>query len=437
MDALLPKTNHWARTASVISLRLFCGCSSGLWNYLVSYVIRDGDSIEAVNAIDNPDNVIVGCLFYIPLNSIPGEPYHHYWNNDTPSVPVPSPSFDNFSASNQVKDDEEGKISHKLHIHGNPSFFCGSGGYMCGKSTLDEERDDGESSNLQITVSKPSSNQPHIGFSTIHITDGSVYYGLFRDQEVAIKRMTTAHTKESMIELKAMCRVHHAILVEFIGYAASHDNEIFLILNMLKWVYSEAIYKGHLPLSWIIRVQIALDAARGLEYIHEHAKAHDVHQDITTSNILLAASFRGKISDFGFAKLIAKGNVGEAATRKFATSYGYLAPEFLGDGLAMTESDVFAFGVVLFEIISGKEAVIQTEGVATNNPDRRSIGICSLVFRTSLAVVSMQMVSILRSTSSLRDNIGPSMMNLYPYDNVFKMAMLAKQCVEDDPILQL
>ncbi|MED6107240.1 hypothetical protein PIB30_012075 [Stylosanthes scabra] len=489
--ALLPNTNHWASSGSVVSLRDGDSVESLASRFGVSM-----DSIEAVNAIDNSDNVTVGSLFYIPLNSIPGRPYH--WNNDTPPVPVPSPSFDNFSADQvnhnanvvsgwiigglmvgialiilsiilciiltlrsskciaearhqEKDDDDEGKASQKLHILKKPCFFCCSGGYMCGKSTLDQEQDDGESSNLQITVSKPSTIGPDIfgmdkpivltceeifhptnGFSDSnllgHRTYGSVYYGLLRDQEVAIKRMKTRKTIESMMtELKAMCKVHHANLVEFIGYATSHDDEIFLIYEYAqKGSLGSHLHdpqnKGHSPLSWIMRVQIALDAARGLEYIHEHTKAHYVHQDITTSNILLDASFRGKISDFGITKLVAKGNDGEAATRKIATSYGYLAPEYLRDGLATTKSDVYAFGVVLFEIISGKEAVIRTEGVATNNPERRSL--------------ASVMVSILRSTSSLRDNIDPNMMNLYPYDSVSKMAMLAKQCVEDEPILR-
>ncbi|XP_025617785.1 lysM domain receptor-like kinase 3 [Arachis hypogaea] len=265
-----------------------------------------------------------------------------------------------------------------------------------------------------------------------HGTYGSVYYSLLRDQEVAIKRMTAMKTKEFMSEMKVLCKVHHANLVELIGYAASQD-ELFLVYEYaqkgsLRSHLHDPQNKGHSPLSWIMRVQIALDAARGLEYIHEHTKTHYVHRDIKTSNILLDASFRAKISDFGLAKLVGKTNDGEVSTTKVVGTYGYLAPEYLSDGLATTKSDVYAFGVVLFEIISGREAIIRTEGTMSKNPDRRSLASVMLaVLRNSPDSVSM---------SNMRDYIDPNMMDLYPHDCVFKMAMLAKQCVDDDPVLR-
>ncbi|KAL2338024.1 hypothetical protein Fmac_012470 [Flemingia macrophylla] len=507
--AFLPNTTRKARNGAVVSLRLFCGCSSGLWNYLVSYVMRDGDSVESlasrfgvsmssietVNAIGSPDNVTVGSLYYIPLDSVPGDPYP--LNNAAPPVPVPAPSSDNFSAdqvnhkahvpygwiigglgvgvfliilttilcvclrsSNCFADakthekNAEGKISHKFHILRNPSYFCGSGRYICGKH-VDQKQTDGESSNHTITIPKASTLGPDVfdmdkpvvfsyedifsstdGFSDSnllgHGTYGSVYYSLLRDQEVAIKRMTATKTKEFMSEMKVLCKVHHANLVELIGYAASHD-ELFLVYEYaqkgsLRSHLHDPQNKGHSPLSWIMRVQIVLDTARGLEYIHEHTKTHYVHRDIKTSNILLDSSFRAKISDFGLAKLVGKANEGEISTTKVVGTYGYLAPEYLSDGLATTKSDVYAFGVVLFEIISGREAIIRSEGTMAKNPERRSLASIMLaVLRNSPDSMSM---------SSLRDYIDPNMMDLYPHDCVFKMAMLAKQCVDEDPILR-
>ncbi|KAI4355579.1 hypothetical protein L6164_004338 [Bauhinia variegata] len=509
--AILPNTTRMAKLGAVISVRLFCGCSTGPWNYLVSYVMRDGDSIgslasrfgvsmdniENVNGISNPDNVTVGSLYYVPLDSVPGEPYP--LKNDTPSAPVPAPSDDNFSAnqsnhkahvpyrwiigglavgltliilsiilyvslrsSNRFAKarrshakDADSKVSHNFHILRNPSFCCGSGRYICGKP-VEQKKTDGESSNHQITIPKVSTlgtdvfdvdvDKPVVftyeeifsstdGFSDSnllgHGTYGSVYYSLLRDQEVAIKRMTATKSKEFMSEMKVLCKVHHTNLVELIGYAASHD-ELFLIYEYaqkgsLKSHLHDPQNKGHSPLSWIMRVQIALDAARGLEYIHEHTKTHYVHRDIKTSNILLDASFRAKISDFGLAKLVGKTNEGEISITKVVGTYGYLAPEYLSNGLATTKSDVYAFGVVLFEIISGKEAIIRTDTM-TKNPERRSLA--------SIMLVALRNSPDSMSMSSMRDYIDPNMMDLYPHDCVFKMAILAKQCVDDDPLLR-
>ncbi|KAL2332329.1 hypothetical protein Fmac_019910 [Flemingia macrophylla] len=495
--ALMPSTTPWVRKGGVISLSLFCSCSSGLWNYFMSYVVRDGDSVESlasrfgasmdsietVNAIDNPDSLAVGSLYYIPLNSVPGDLYP--LKNDTPPAPNPSPSVDNFSADevnhktqvshewivgglgvglaliilsiilcvalrspncmvearNKAKDNE-GKISNKLYIFGNLSLFCG-----CGKS-VDHKQTDGESSSRQITNASAlipdilDMDKPLVfpyeeifsstdGFSDTnllgHRTCGSVYYGLLRDQEVAIKRMTGAKTKEFTSEMKVLFKVHHVNLVELLGYAASQD-EFFLIYEYaqkgsLRSHLHDPQNNGHSPLSWITRVQIALDAARGLEYIHEHIKTRYVHQDIKTSNILLDASFRAKISDFGLAKFIPKTDAGETIATNVVNAYGYLAPEYLSNGLATTKSDVYAFGVILFEIISGKEAIIQTQG-----PEKRPLAsIMMAVLRNSPESVSIS------RTINLVD---PTMADLYPHDFVFKMAMLAKQCVDEDPVLR-
>ncbi|TYI40149.1 hypothetical protein ES332_A02G143400v1 [Gossypium tomentosum] len=506
--AMVPNVSRPARIGAVVSLRLFCGCSSSLWNYLMSYVMKDGDSvqslasrfgvsmdsIEQVNGISNPDNVTVGALYYIPLNSVPGEPYHV--ENEIPPAPVPAPSADAISeiqvspkahvpyrwiigalgvglaliilsivvcvslrssscfveARGSHAKDHDDRSSHKFHILRKPSFCCGSGRYICGKSE-NWTQTNGEPSNHQITipnalgtdvldVEKPVVfTYEDILFSTDGFSDsnllghgiyGSVYFGFLRDQEVAIKRMTATKTKEFMAEMKVLCKVHHANLVELIGYAAS-DDELFLIYEYaqkgsLRSHLHDPLNKGHTPLSWIMRVQIALDAARGLEYIHEHTKTHYVHRDIKSSNILLDGSFRAKISDFGLSKLVGKTNDEEATATKVVGTFGYLAPEYLSDGLASSKSDVYAFGVVLFEIISGKEAIIRTEGSAMKNTERRSLA--------SIMLAALRNTPDSLSMSNMKDYIDPSMLDLYPHDCVFKMAMLAKQCVDEDPIVR-
>ncbi|KAJ6427487.1 hypothetical protein OIU84_022981 [Salix udensis] len=465
--AFLPNTTRQAKVGAVVSLRLFCGCSSGLWNYFVSYVMKEGDtvqslssrfgvsmdSIETVNGIQNPDNVTVGALYYIPLNSVPGEPYP--MENDQPPAPVPAPSHDILSAniptihkahvpygwiigglgiglvlivlciiicvslkSSSCFSESQGshaeppdaKISQKFHILRKQSFCCTSGRSICCKS-VDCKQTNGESSSHQITIPKglatDAFDEKPVVFmyeeillatdefldSSLlgHGTYGSVYYGHLHDQEVAIKRMTATKTKEFTAEMKILCKVHHTNLVELIGYAAS-DAELFLIYEYaqkgsLRSHLHDPQNKGHTPLSWIMR-----------------------------------------ISDFGLAKLVGKTGEGEATATKVVGTYGYLAPEYLSDGLATTKSDVYAFGVVLFEIISGKEAIIRTEGAVTKNPERRSLA------STMLAALRNSPDSM--SMSSLKDLIDSNMMDLYPHDCVFKLAMLAKQCVDEDPILR-
>lgn len=110
------------------------------------------------------------------------------------------------------------------------------------------------------------------------------------------------------------------------------------------------------------------------------------------------------------------------------------------DGIASNKSDIYAFGVVLFEMVSGKEAM-------TRSSERRSlVSIVSdaaskeqfmFLIRHALTSVNFQMVAVLRNSSeSMKDHVDPNLMNLYPHDCLFKVAMLAKQCVEEDPILR-
>ncbi|PIA42927.1 hypothetical protein AQUCO_02000401v1 [Aquilegia coerulea] len=405
--AFLSNSTRKARFGAVVSLHLLCGCSSGLWNYLMSYVLEDGDtidslasrfgvsmdSIESVNGIANPDNVSVGSLYYIPLNSVPGEPYP--LEKEISTTPVPEPSIEPFVA-NQVSHRTHfpyawtiggsgaglllifiiilmcisfkscnccrksprsrakipnGKSSHKFHILGRTSFCCTSGRSICSKSK-DWKPTNGDPIHQQTNVPKAVRDdvfdmEKPVDFTYEEIltasgcfsdsnllghgTYGSVYYALLRDQEVAIKKMTAMKTKEFLAEMKVLCKVHHANLVELIGYAASND-ELFLIYEYaqkgsLRSHLHDPQNRGNTSLSWIVRVQIALDTARGLEYIHEHTKTHYVHRDIKTSNILLDSAFRAKISDFGLAKLVGKTSEGEASATRVVGTFGYLAPE--------------------------------------------------------------------------------------------------------------
>ncbi|KAM7475501.1 hypothetical protein LguiB_022744 [Lonicera macranthoides] len=211
---------------------------------------------------------------------------------------------------------------------------------------------------------------------------GSVYFGIIRGWEVAIKKMKASKTKEFFVELKVLCRIHHINVVELLGYA-SGDNHLYLVYDyvqngslndhlhdpLLKGKYKRLCFSecnnikesGHQPLSWTARAHIALDAARGVEYIHDHTKARYVHRDIKTANILLDRELRAKIADFGLAKLVERSNDGDFIATRLVGTPGYLPPESLSELQTTSKTDVFAFGVVLSELITGQRALVRDD----------------------------------------------------------------------------
>ncbi|CAI9283151.1 unnamed protein product [Lactuca saligna] len=113
--------------------------------------------------------------------------------------------------------------------------------------------------------------------------------------------------------------------------------------------------------TWNNRIRIGLDVDKGLQYLHNFANPAYVHKDINSSNILLTKDLRAKISKFGLAKSTEKGeNVNSSIKCRFE-SKGYLAPEYLEAGFVTTKTDVYAFGVVLLELITGKKVVYEND----------------------------------------------------------------------------
>ncbi|BBN09754.1 protein MpRLK-Pelle_LysM2 [Marchantia polymorpha subsp. ruderalis] len=262
---------------------------------------------------------------------------------------------------------------------------------------------------------------------------GTVYRGTLRHQEVAIKQMKASKSTEFMSELKVLCKVHHTNLVELIGYAAGEEN-LFLVYEFadngsLSDHLHDPVSKGNVPLPWTTRVQIALDAARGLEYIHEHTKTHYVHRDVKTRNILLDSFYRAKLADFGLQKLIEHRDefTDTITTAPICGTYGYLAPEYIRDGVATSKSDVYAFGVVLFELITGREAFQTTKpGSGSHSPQHRQ-SLISLM----LEVLDPE-PDDLTKTKKFRSCVDPNLDGTYSFQASYKLAQLGKACVDDD-----
>lgn len=154
-------------------------------------------------------------------------------------------------------------------------------------------------------------------------------------------------------------KVNHGNLVKLEGFCIEpEESNCYLVYeyvengSLYSWLHEDKNEK----LNWVTRLRIAVDIANGLLYIHEHTRPKVVHKDIKSSNILLDSNMRAKIANFGLAK-----SGINAITMHIVGTQGYMSPEYLADGIVSTKMDVFSFGVVLLELISGKE-VIDEEG---------------------------------------------------------------------------
>ncbi|XP_021722168.1 serine/threonine receptor-like kinase NFP [Chenopodium quinoa] len=188
------------------------------------------------------------------------------------------------------------------------------------------------------------------GFDEKSVIYGSVYKGCIDGKFYAIKKMEW----NAYEELKILQKVNHGNLVRLEGFSIDpEDATCYLVYEFIEngslhfW-----LHKNKRKLNWKARLKISIDIANGLQYFHEHTRPQVVHKDIKSSNILLDANMRAKIANFGLAR-----SGCNAITMHIVGTQGYIAPEYLTDGIASPKMDVFSFGVVLLELLSGREAI--------------------------------------------------------------------------------
>ncbi|XVE59424.1 hypothetical protein DITRI_Ditri05aG0045500 [Diplodiscus trichospermus] len=206
---------------------------------------------------------------------------------------------------------------------------------------------------------------------------GVVYKGKLPDgREVAIKRGETSakakkfQEKETAFdsELALLSRLHHKHLVGLIGFCQENDERLLVYQYMSNGSLYDHLHnkdniekRSSILNSWKMRINIALDAARGIEYLHNYAVPPIIHRDIKSSNILLDANWTARVSDFGLSLMGPESDQEFMSSRAVGT-VGYIDPEYYVLNVLTARSDVYGFGVVLLELLTGRKAVFKEDG---------------------------------------------------------------------------
>eukprot|EP00249_Psilotum_nudum_P011922 c23468_g1_i2 orf=1059-3686(+) len=247
---------------------------------------------------------------------------------------------------------------------------------------------------------------------------GRVYKGELRDgTAVAIKRLAGGGhqgDREFLAEIEMLSRLHHRNLVRLVGYYSSRDSSQHLLCYELipngsleSWLHG--CLGADNPLDWETRMKIALDAARGLAYLHEDSQPCVIHRDFKASNILLENNFHAKVADFGLAKHAPEGQTNYVSTRVMGT-FGYVAPEYAMTGHLLVKSDVYSYGVVLLELLSGRKPVDMSQPSGQEN------------------LVTWAR-PILRENERLSELADPKLLGKYGKEDFARVAAIAVACV--------
>ncbi|KAI3418080.1 uncharacterized protein J3R85_013935 [Psidium guajava] len=253
-------------------------------------------------------------------------------------------------------------------------------------------------------------------FSEENKIKGSVYRGNFKNDNAAVKVLKG----DVSSEINILRQINHSNIIRLSGFCV-HEGNTYLVYeyaengSLSDWLHSKK-FESCSVLSWKQRVQVAYHIADALNYLHNYTNPPYIHKNLKSSNVLLDANFRAMVANFGLARVVEDDEEGGLQmTRHVVGTQGYMAPEYLENGVITPKLDVFAFGVVMLELLSGREAA----GDSKNGEELLSATIKRVLDGDSVR-------------ENLRAFIDASLKNEYPLDLAFSMAELAKRCVASD-----
>ncbi|CAL0323145.1 unnamed protein product [Lupinus luteus] len=247
---------------------------------------------------------------------------------------------------------------------------------------------------------------------------GCVYKArLDHNLDVAVKKLHCQKSqyvdKEFENEVDLLSNIQHPNIILLLGCSSNEDTK-FIVYELMQNGSLETQLHGPShgsALTWHMRMKIALDTARGLKYLHEHCCPPVIHRDLKSSNILLDASFSAKVSDFGLAVINGSKN---KIHINLSGTLGYVAPEYILDGKLTDKSDVYAFGVVLLELLLGRKPVEKLAPLQCQS------------------IVTWAMPQ-LTDRSKLPNIVDPVIKDTMDLKHLYQVAAVAVLCVQPEP----
>ncbi|CAM0870578.1 unnamed protein product [Alopecurus aequalis] len=245
---------------------------------------------------------------------------------------------------------------------------------------------------------------------------GTVYKGTLPDgEEIAVKRLSRSSAQgveELKNELALVAKLKHKNLVRLVGVCLEQQERLLVYEFVPNRSLDQILFdiEKREQLDWGKRLGIIRGVARGLKYLHEDSQLKVVHRDLKASNVLLDTEMNPKISDFGLARLFGRGQT-QGVTRRVIGTYGYMAPEYVNGGNYSVKSDVFSFGVMVLEIMTGRK----------NSDSTQSEDLLTMIWEHWTA-------------GTVLERMDPCLNSSFSESDVMRCIQVGLMCVQENPV---